>query len=61
MAEFKVEVGGFISVYRQRSLIVHADSEEEAGEKAICKFMDLQQERIGNMCDDGTINSIEQI
>lgn len=62
MAKFKVNVGGFVSTYRERNLIIHAADESEAAEKAELKFIDLQQEaRTGNMCDEGIINSIEQI
>lgn len=63
MAKFKVKVGGFVSTYRERTLIVHADDDEsEANEKkAELKFIDWQQIKPGNMCDEGTINSIEQI
>jgi hypothetical protein len=60
--KYKVEVGGFVSVYRQRVIIVHAKTEEEAKEKACSKFVDLQHSGSGSpMCDEGTVNSIEQI
>lgn len=61
MAKFKVNVGGFVSTYRERTLIVYADDESEAMLKAELKFVDLQQIKPGNMCDEGTINFIERI
>lgn len=62
MAKYKVEVGGYVTVYRQRVITVFADSESEAGEKAVDKFVDLQQSCSGApMCDDGTVNSIKEI
>jgi hypothetical protein len=61
MSKYKVEVGGFVSVYRQRTLIIHAENEEEASKKAIEKFIDFQQEKVGNMCDEGQVNSIEEM
>ena len=60
MSKYRVEVGGFVSVYRQRALIVNADNEETAKEKAINKFMELQQKNGGDMCGDGTVNNIEE-
>lgn len=72
MAKWKVEVGGFVSTFlkssdgfedrfRHRTLIVYADTVEEAKEKAEAKFMDLVQKKPGNMCNEGNIDSIEQI
>ena len=61
MAKYKVNVGGFVSTYRERTLIVFAEDENEAAEKAELKFIDLQQQKAGNMCDEGTINEIEEI
>lgn len=61
MTKYRVEVGGFVSVYRQRSLVVSADNEETAKEKAINKFMDLQQKNGGDICDGGEINNIEVV
>lgn len=61
MPKYKVEVGGFVSTYRQRTFIVHGADEAEAEQKAIEKFINAQQIKAGNMCDDGTINAIEEI
>lgn len=61
MKKYKVEVGGFVSTYRQRTLTIYAENETEASDKAIERFMELQQEKVGNMCDGGEINSIEEI
>lgn len=70
MSKWKVEVGGFVNTFlksidgfddrfRHRTLIIYADTEEEAKEKAELKFMDLCQKRPGNMCNEGHIDSIE--
>lgn len=62
MSKYKAEVGGFVTVYRQRVVTIYADSMAEAEEKAKQKFVDLQQSGSGSpMCDDGTINEIERI
>ena len=61
MGKYKVNVGGFVSTFRNREIVVYANSEEEAAEKAELKFIELQQQRAGNMCDEGTVNSIEEI
>lgn len=62
MAKYKIEVGGFVTVYRQRVITVYAESDEEAKEKAIDKFVDIQQSGSGSpMCDEGTVNSIERL
>lgn len=59
---YKVEVGGFVSTYRQRTYDIYADSEEEASEKAIDKFIfDQQNGKPGNMCDEGQVNEISKI
>ena len=58
--KFEVEVGGFVTCFRKRKLIVYANDEMEAEEKAINRFIDLQQ-KAGNDCDDGTINYITEL
>ena len=58
--KYRVEVGGFATVYRQRTLVIYADNEAEAEDKAIDKFIELQQAS-GADCDDGTINNIETL
>lgn len=60
MAKYKVEVGGFVNVYRQRTFTIYAANEAEAEEKAIDRFIDAQNTNC-NMCEDGTVNSIEEI
>lgn len=60
MAKYRIEVGGFVTVYRQRMITVHADTLEEAEKKAVNKFVDIQQNGSGSpMCEDGTVNSVE--
>lgn len=59
--KFKVEIGGFVSTYRQRTFIIHAANESEAAEKANDRFVDAEQKRVGNMCDGGIINEIVRI
>ncbi len=61
MAKYKVEVGGFVSTFRQRTFTVHADNETEAENKAINRFVECQQQKAGNMCDGGTVDSIKEI
>lgn len=60
MAKYKVEVGGFVSIYRHRTFTIYASDETEAEEKAIDRFIDAQNIN-GNMCEEGTVNSIEEI
>lgn len=60
MAKYKVEVGGFVSVCRHRTFTIYAADETEAEEKAIGRFIDAQQNNNGNMCEEGTVNSIEE-
>ena len=57
---YEVEVGGFVTCFRKRKLIVYASDEAEAEEKAIDKFVELQQ-KAGNDCDDGTVNYITEL
>lgn len=60
MAKYKIEVGGFVTVYRQRMITVFADTVEEAEKKAIDKFVVQQQRGSGSpVCEDGTVNSVE--
>lgn len=61
MAKFKVNVGGFVTTYRERNILVYADNEAEAAEKAVDKFVNLQQIKPGNMCDEGVVNNIERM
>ena len=58
MAQYEVEVGGFMSQYRSRKLVIYAKTEQEAKEKAEQKFIDLMQKDGTAMCGEGTINSI---
>ena len=57
--KFKVNVGGYVSMYRERTLTVSATDPEEAMNKAVAKFIELSQKKPGDMCDDGTVNWIE--
>lgn len=61
MSKYKVTVGGFVSVFRKRNLVIHAKSEEEAAEKAVDKFMEIQQSDRSSMCNEGIVESIELI
>ena len=54
MAKYRVEVGGFVTVYRQRLITVTADSDSEAGNKAINKFIEQQLNGSGSpVCEGG--------
>lgn len=59
MAKFEVEVGGFVTVFRQRKLIVFAKDEDEASRKAADKFVDLQSK--SGDCDEGHVDSVQRI
>lgn len=59
MAKYEVEVGGFVTVFRQRTLIVCANSESEASEKAKDRFVELQS-KSGN-CESGHVDSITEL
>jgi len=59
MAKYRVEVGGFVTVFRCRKLIVHADNEAEAEQKAVDKFINLQCEN--GDCDDARVDNVELI
>ena len=61
MAKYKVTVGGFVTVLRKRRLIVYASSESEAQEKAVEKFMEIQQSNGFSMCSEGTVESVEEV
>ena len=61
MAKFHVEVGGFVTVFRKRNLIIYADNELEAEQKAIEKFVDIQHCSGADLdTGDCTIDSIYQ-
>ena len=60
MSKYEVEVGGFVTVLRQRKLIVHAIDEETAKEKAIDKFCKIQT-AAGGCCDNGIVDSVIKI
>lgn len=57
--KFVVDVGGFVTVYRNRKITVYANDETEAEQKAIDKFIEIQSQ--SGDCDDGTVNEIIQI
>lgn len=60
MSRYRVNVGGFVTVYRERNLTIHAKSKEEAIEKALDKYDALQRASGGDL-DRGTINNIDEI
>ena len=57
--KYKVELGGFVTVTRHRTLIIHAQDESEAIAKAEEKFIDLQQQN--GVCENVFIDNIEEI
>lgn len=61
MSKYIVEVGGYVSCYRQRKLTIYADSIEEAEEKALNKYSDLVQNRPGDMLGDCQVNEIMEV
>ena len=61
MAKYKVELGGFVSVFRSRKITVYADSEAEAIDKATDKWYEVQQRVQGNMCGEPVIDGVEMV
>lgn len=61
MAKYEVEVGGFVTVFRHRKLIVHADTWPEASEKALEKFVEIQQKDGSSMCSGGQVESVKRL
>lgn len=59
MAVYKVEVGGFVTVFRHQMLTIHAEDEAEAESKAIDKFIQIQSQT--GDCDDATVDSVEKV
>lgn len=59
--KYKVEVGGFVTVFRKRNMIVYAKTDEEAKEKAIERFMEIQQSDGSSMCSDATAETVKSI
>lgn len=60
--KYKCEVGSFCTRMVVRQIIVHAQNEDDAREKAIDKYHDIES-RIGASVDSGSpnVDSIEQI
>lgn len=50
---YKVEVGSFCTRYVKRTVTIHANSETEASEKAINKFIDKEMQLVSSV-DPGT-------
>lgn len=59
--KYKVEVGGYVSTFRHRNLVVYANNEEEAAKKAEEKFYDVVQSINGNMCEGCNIDSVTDV
>ena len=60
MSKYEVELGGFVSVFRHRKMTVYANNEEEAIDKAMDKWQDVQQRVAGNMCGIPIIESVKK-
>ena len=43
MAKYEIEVGSLVTVYRRRKLIIHAETEDTAIEKAIDQFWHIAE------------------
>ena len=57
--KYTVEIGGFVTVLRKRTLTIYANDEAEAEEKAIDKFIEIQQKAGGDLdAGDCTVDSI---
>lgn len=61
MPKYKVNIGGFVSTFRERTFTVSADNEVEAINKAEDKFIKVQQSNGYSMCGGGTVNWIDEI
>ena len=59
MAKYKVEVGGFVTVFRHREFTAYAANKEEAAEKAVQRFIKAQSEN--GDCDDAVVDNVERI
>lgn len=59
MAKYLVEVGGFVTVFRHRRLLVYADSEAEAASKAEDRFVVLQN--VNGECEQGQVDSVTKL
>lgn len=59
MAKYLVEVGGFVTVFRHRRLMVYAGSEAEAADKAEERFVALQN--LHGECEQGQIDSVTEL
>ena len=60
--KYSVEIGGFVTVLRKRKLTVYANDEVEAEEKAIDKFIEIQQAAGGDLdSGDCTIDSLTEL
>ena len=60
--KYKVEVGSFCTRFVKRNVYVNAKNEEEAAEKAIDRFIDLEMQ-LDSSNDPGTpqVDSIQEV
>lgn len=60
--KYKVEVGSFCTRLIQRSITINANSESEAAEKAINKFIEIEM-KLANSNDFGTprVDFVEEV
>jgi hypothetical protein len=62
MGKYRVEAGAFVSRLVNRTIIVHADTPEEAEAKAIDKFLDMENKlKGGGIPGSVNIDFIERI
>lgn len=62
MKKYIVNIGGYVSTYREEEIIVEADDCLKAGNKAKALFMIHQEEeQAGNMCDEAVLNEIREV
>lgn len=60
--KYLVNIGGFVSTYREEDIIVEADNYDEAANKAKTLFLIHQnEEQAGNMCDECVMHDIKEI
>jgi len=58
--KFKVNVGSHVTRYVERNIVVYAKDEDEAREKAIDKFDEMEMKLNSVDCGEAQVNSIEE-
>jgi len=59
--KYKVNVGSHVTRYIERNITVYAKDEDEATEKAIDKYIEMELKLVSVDAGEPQINSIEEI